>query len=73
MASVDGLFDMDGCEPNDRLLLNVNEVGLTLDFLVCVNAGAVLLLLLPMLLFGTAVVRNPLCDTVGDACEGMAF
>ena len=60
-------------KPNDRLLLNVNEVGLTLDFLVWVDVGAVLLLLLPILLFGTAVVRNPLCDTVGDDCDGMAF
>ena len=32
VASVEGLLDkMDGCEPNDRLLLNVNDTGLVVD------------------------------------------
>ena len=32
VASVEGLLDkMDGCEPNDRLLLKVNDTGLVVD------------------------------------------
>ena len=38
--TADGLFEViEGCEPNDRLWLNVNDVGLTVDFTECVTVG----------------------------------
>ena len=40
--TADGLFEViEGCEPNDRLWLNVNDVGLTVDFTECVTVGTV--------------------------------
>ena len=63
MASLDGFLDVDGWEPNDRLLLNVKEVGL-------VTAGVVIAVAtLWFAMFGPVVVRKLYDDdaAVGDA------